>query len=200
MSRTIFIGDVHGCFDELSELLGKLNVSPSDQVYFVGDLINKGPESLKVISLVSEQKNFTSIMGNHEYEFLQNIAAKEVKIFQKKIAKKHLDWLRGLENYFVHEKFIMVHAGFDPRIPFKENSQATFLNIRKINQNPWHDYYFGDKLIIYGHWAKQGLMVKKNTIGLDSGCVYGNFLSSYILEEDKIIQVKAKRSYCPIKK
>jgi bis(5'-nucleosyl)-tetraphosphatase (symmetrical) len=43
--RTIIIGDVHGCLDELKALINQLELTPSDRLFFIGDLINKGPNS-----------------------------------------------------------------------------------------------------------------------------------------------------------
>jgi bis(5'-nucleosyl)-tetraphosphatase (symmetrical) len=63
---------------------------------------------------------------------------------------------------------------------------------------PWHFYYLDKKLVIYGHWSVQGLHRTKNTVGLDSGCVYGKQLSAYCLEEDLIYQINAKKCYADV--
>ena len=175
--------------------MGKLEITKKDKVYFVGDLINKGPYSYEVLNLVKAEKNFISIMGNHEYECLAGNEAIRKAIFKRPLPKELLQWLRDLKHYVISKDFILVHGGFDPRVAFERNSVKTLINIRTINGLPWHDYYLGQKTVIYGHWARQGLKVKKNSIGLDSGCVYGGFLSAYILEEKKIVQVKAQKAY-----
>ena len=54
---------------------------------------------------------------------------------------------------------------------------------------PWDDFYRGDKRVVFGHWARRGLVVAKHCIGLDTGCVYGGKLSAWIAEEDRIVQV-----------
>lgn len=60
---------------------------------------------------------------------------------------------------------------------------------------PWYEIYIGTKKVVYGHWGAQRLMVRENTIGIDSGCVYGGELSAYILETSEIVQVPAKQTY-----
>ena len=60
---------------------------------------------------------------------------------------------------------------------------------------PWHAHYRGQHRVVYGHWARQGLHVADRLRGLDSGCVYGRELSAWIAEEDRIVQVKARRAY-----
>jgi len=68
--RTIFIGDVHGCFYELVELFQKANIQREDRVIFVGDLVNKGPDSLGVLkfarTVVETQPGSVVVSGNHE--------------------------------------------------------------------------------------------------------------------------------------
>ena len=70
MPRTIFIGDVHGCFYELVELFQKLDVQRDDRVVFVGDLVDKGPDSLGVLrfarNVVETQPGSVVVSGNHE--------------------------------------------------------------------------------------------------------------------------------------
>lgn len=60
----------------------------------------------------------------------------------------------------------------------------------------WHRFYAGAWTVAYGHWARQGLHVAPRLRGLDSGCVYGKLLSAWIAEEDRIVQVPARRAYC----
>jgi len=70
MSRTIFIGDVHGCFYELVDLFQRLDVQRDDRVIFVGDLVDKGPDSLGVLrfarNVVQTQPGSVVVSGNHE--------------------------------------------------------------------------------------------------------------------------------------
>lgn len=77
--RTIVIGDVHGCIRELELLLRKLDVK-KDHLVFLGDLIDKGPDSAAVVHLVndlSDSNKVTFIVGNHEDKFLRYIARKK---------------------------------------------------------------------------------------------------------------------------
>lgn len=63
--RTLIIGDVHGCIDELRDLLTELQYRPgADRLYFIGDLINKGPSSLEVFRYF-QSLDAVSILGNH---------------------------------------------------------------------------------------------------------------------------------------
>ena len=69
MPRTIAIGDVHGCADEFEELLKRLKLKSDDKVIQVGDLVNRGPDSHRVVELAREYQ-VESIIGNHELRLI----------------------------------------------------------------------------------------------------------------------------------
>jgi bis(5'-nucleosyl)-tetraphosphatase (symmetrical) len=58
---------------------------------------------------------------------------------------------------------------------------------------PWDDFYRGPKRVVFGHWARCGLVVRPQCIGLDTGCVYGGQLTAWIAEDDRIVQVDGWR-------
>ena len=63
--RIIAIGDIHGCHLEFADLLAQINLTKDDQLILLGDLVNRGPDSTKVIDL-ARQNNAISLLGNHE--------------------------------------------------------------------------------------------------------------------------------------
>jgi bis(5'-nucleosyl)-tetraphosphatase (symmetrical) len=65
------IGDVQGCYDELCELLSKISFNPqTDTLYFLGDLINRGPKNLETINLIRSLPRSSTVLGNHDLHFL----------------------------------------------------------------------------------------------------------------------------------
>ena len=217
--RTIIIGDIHGCFDELSLLLQKCHFShQNDQVICVGDLINKGPKSFEVLQLVRDQ-GFKTVLGNHELKLLEiaksypsrdSLSEKNQLFFQllDQMGKQADDWIQWIQSwpkYIDDSNFLVVHGGFPPDASIQNVSVEVLSTIRTWDgegkdlahpENPaWHDLYHEEKLVVYGHWATQGLKIKDNSIGLDSGCVYGGQLSALILPERKIVQVDALKAY-----
>ena len=71
--RTLFVGDVHGCYTELKGLLEMANFKPdSERLFFVGDLINRGPKSLEVLKL-DHRLSASCVLGNHERSFLKHL-------------------------------------------------------------------------------------------------------------------------------
>lgn len=65
------ISDIHGCYEEYRELLAKINFSPNDVLYILGDAMDRGPEPIKVIRDIMMRPNVTYIIGNHDFIMLQ---------------------------------------------------------------------------------------------------------------------------------
>jgi hypothetical protein len=91
---------------------------------------------------------------------------------------------------------LVVHGGIQPDITLEKQKAETLCNLRTLEDGtPWHERYRGKKPVVYGHWARQGLWVRENSIGLDSGCVYGKGLSAVIFPGKEIVQVRARKIY-----
>lgn len=213
MGRTIIIGDVHGCFVELMELLEKAKFDQSeDKLIFLGDLINKGPDSVKVLKFVKEGGH-SSIVGNHELGLLR-AASNETYMVRGFLKLKeelgaefddYISWIKTFPLYIETDNFICIHGGLEPEVSIEKQRAEMATRIRtwdgtgddlKDESNPpWYDFYKGEKIIVYGHWAAQGLIVRENTIGLDTGCVWGGDLSALILPDGEILSVSAKKMY-----
>lgn len=205
MKRTIFIGDVHGCYLELKQLVEELRLSEQDRVIMLGDLINRGPDPAGVVKLVHEY-GFETLMGNHEYHYLSNYKKhKPYHSLYESIGPELHEWIRNLPAYIEDEHFIAVHAGLIPELPLSRTHREILLNVRtwdgkgkdmKSPKNPpWYELYTGKRPVIYGHWASQGLTIRHNTMGIDTGCVYGGSLTALILEKRRLVQIPAKEVY-----
>lgn len=204
--RTIVVGDVHGCLQELKELLKACQFqNETDELVFVGDLIGKGPDSLEVLKFI-KALNARAVIGNHELSFLahQKVPSQrpDWTALSREMGEELEAWVSYIQSwpsYIEEESFLVVHAGLCPgRAPDKTPLEilATIRtwdgegkNLNNSQDPAWHELYSGQKLVVYGHWAMQGLLEKPNSIGLDSGCVYGGKLSALILPDKKIIQV-----------
>ncbi|MCY4328836.1 MAG: metallophosphoesterase [Endozoicomonadaceae bacterium] len=212
-TRTIIIGDVHGCFDELQAILKKVAYSPqSDRLIMTGDVISKGPYPFKTLQFCREI-NAEVVAGNHEYAFMLYLQGKKppysgfLQLKQNMLPdiEQWQEWFEHLPLFIATSEFLVVHAGLHPSLPVEKTDPHILTTIRTWdgkgeslnceNDPPWFDFYTGKKLVIFGHWAKRGLVVRDNVTGLDSGCVYGNDLSALILPERKIVQVKAAQTY-----
>src|SRR5215510_10873039 len=69
--RTIVVGDIHGCYDELLDLLAKADFAASDRLIAVGDLITKGPKNSELLDRFIADEQFSSVIGNHDLAVLR---------------------------------------------------------------------------------------------------------------------------------
>lgn len=205
--RTIVIGDVHGCWDELQDLLRAVKAGPEDRLISVGDLICKGPRSRRVIEWAMAQKNVECVLGNHELRFLNcrrrgvipNVKPYDLEVYQE-FGAGYEEAMRYIARWPLTVSgpgFLVVHAGFDPREGLEWQSDVQLTTMRKLKdtQQPWYEQYRESPLVVFGHWAKPEAVVRKNAIGLDTGCVYGGSLTALILPERRLVSVPARRAY-----
>ena len=124
--RTIIIGDVHGMHDELQALIFKLNPTPEDRVFFLGDLVDKGPDSLKVLRYV-RYNGWTVVCGNHEESTLSLYAkAQKAGTFDGLRKVEREPWIKELSTPIVEwmrtfplivrpvPGIVLVHGGMFP--------------------------------------------------------------------------------------
>lgn len=120
------IGDIQGCYSELCRLLEKINFDPSeDTLWFCGDLVNRGPESLQTLRLVKSLGNSAlTVLGNHDLHLLAlyhgikkiRVSSDLRKILNSPDCGELLDWLQSqpLLHYDKEHKTVVVHAGIHP--------------------------------------------------------------------------------------
>jgi bis(5'-nucleosyl)-tetraphosphatase (symmetrical) len=122
---TYAIGDVQGCYDELQALLGRVGFDRArDRLWFVGDLVNRGPKSLQVLRFVRELGDrAVVILGNHDLHLLTQHEGFERKrkddtfddVLGAPDARELVDWVRTRPMMHVEGNFAMVHAGLLPQ-------------------------------------------------------------------------------------
>ncbi len=167
MSRRLFIGDIHGHYDGLMQLVAMISPTDNDTLHFVGDLIDRGPKSFQVVKYVREH-NYPCVLGNHEHLLLNAFPDENPNLgaFQgwlnsggqptltsypdTEALLDHVEWLKQLPLYIDLGDIFLVHAGLDPNKLLSEQTQMDFCWIRDVfhrSPNP----FFPDKLIITGH-------------------------------------------------
>ena len=216
MSRTIIIGDVHGCALEFETLLRSLKLRSGDKIIQVGDLINRGPESHRTIELAKEYK-VKCVLGNHEIRLLKarNLKNPEnLKPYDQdtldQLTEKDWNFLETMRPY-IHKKkrnTVIVHAGFLPKPAWHKQNIDIITQIQIIDasgqpakrQSPtdvssWADHWPGTPFVVYGHTSRPKVIRRNNTIGIDTGCVFGGHLTAYTLQDQSIIQIPARKAY-----
>jgi len=215
--RTILIGDVHGCLDELQALLTKCGATRGERIVFVGDLVAKGPDSQGVVALAREL-GAACVRGNHDEAVLRYLRAKRAGETQPRLKKTHVEVGESLSkadvayleatplSLVLGEELWVVHAGIDPRRPLAQQEPAHLMSMRTLRSDGkpsprlddgelWARAWHGPAHIVFGHDAITGLQQHAFATGLDTGCVYGRRLTALIFPEHALIHVDARRSY-----
>jgi len=211
MGRTIVIGDIHGCFDELQDLLRVVELRTDDRVIAVGDLVVKGPRNCDVLDRFIEDDRFSSVIGNHDRALRQYWRGEPVKLTSEaRIAAEELDskrerysaYLRSLPFTIELGSHLVVHAGVRPGVPLERQMASDLTEMRTMGANPsrrkgvpWYDVYRGKRIVLFGHWPSKSPRMAPHAIGLDTACVYGGRLTGYIIELNQFVSVPARRAY-----
>jgi serine/threonine protein phosphatase 1 len=192
--RLLAIGDIHGCLSQLCTLLDQVAPTTHDQLVFLGDYVDRGPDSAGVVETLLELRarlpHTVFLRGNHEQMLLDVLGGDDPAIFlinggEQTIASyrkrggwpppaAHQDFYRNLTYSFETEKFIFVHAGLRPGTPLARQHPADLLWIRQTFLSSDEDW---GKTVVFGHTPRQTVLVSKTRIGLDTGCVYGGRLT-----------------------
>jgi predicted phosphodiesterase len=214
--RTLLIGDVHGCADELETLLEVFAPGPGDRLLAVGDLINRGPDSRRVLDL-ARHHGIRAVLGNHELRLLAawragNPDALKARDRPTFAALRETDWtwIQGWPHVLSipAQALLVVHGGFVPGAPWREQDADTVTSVqvldnanrpRKRNDlpagRPWAVTWNGPEHVVYGHTPRPQVLRHKLATGIDTGCVYGYTLSALSLPDGGILRVPARRRY-----
>lgn len=214
------IGDVHGCADELEELLGSLPLDDRSTVVMLGDYIDRGPHSRRVLDVLIEWKSkhdIVTLSGNHEEmlrEFLDGTNPQRVARFilnggsstladyaddhgEWVIPSAHVRFLEELKLWHETDEHFFVHAGV-PDIPLREldpvRDRDELLWIRRAFISSTHRW---EKRIVHGHTPVNAVEVSSSRINIDTACAYGGFLTAIELPSHRLYSVPRKTGLRP---
>lgn len=216
--RHIFIGDIHGCIDEVTDLLSRLDVKPDDVVVATGDLTRKGPAADRCVSLWREH-GYLSVLGNNDVKMLER-AGRVRALFARRpdrVVLRRRDLLAEIGRWPLVLEFsdvgvIVVHGGVMPdgSTPREAALELRYLRrdgdgwriVPKGKDKPgdrfWSEVWDGDRIVVYGHTPRREPRIDRSAIGIDTGCVYGGKLTAAVFERAGIWtlrDVPARRAY-----
>ncbi|ACR79117.1 MULTISPECIES: metallophosphoesterase family protein [Kosmotoga] len=202
------IGDIHGCLESLKKLIEKINPSRTDMLIFVGDYIDRGPNSKGVVDFLiklSRSRKCIFIRGNHEQMLLDYLnGGKTRKLWHfngmeytinsyggiDKIPEKHIRFFEKTILFHETDEYVFVHAGVRPGIPLNKQKDGDLLWIR--DEFIYAEWPVKDKVVIFGHTpVLQEPLIMKDKIGIDTGCVYGGKLTALRLDDMCFFSVKS---------
>jgi len=192
------ISDIHGCSKTLKALIEKISLTKDDQLFLLGDYIDRGPDSMGVIDylleLQQEEYNVFPIRGNHEEELLfinkykpNSLVVKYIqkeKIFNffsssQELKRNYFEFFHSLPYFIELDNYFLVHAGFNFNSvkPFEDIHEM--IDIRNWKYNP---LIANNKTIIHGHdphelnEIEKRIKMNDKIIPLDNGCVFDSVL------------------------
>jgi protein phosphatase len=229
------IGDVHGCYDELVGLLTELgyeisedgsNASHPDgrRAVFLGDLVDRGPNTPGVLRLVMGMVAAGSALcvpGNHEKKLVRALRGRDVQIrhgLAESLAQledespefRHaaVEFLDGLISHFVLDdgRLVVAHAGMREEMQGRASAAVRAFALYgettgEIDEfglpvrYPWAQEYRGKAIVVYGHTPVPQAEWVNNTINVDTGCVFGGALTALRYPEKELVSVPATRTY-----
>ncbi len=234
------IGDVHGCLDELILLLARLGyqvklnprkestyvVTPPEgrRVVFVGDLVDRGPDSPGVLKLVMDMVQAGTafcVTGNHDDKFKRHLMGRKVKVahgLEQTLAQmenedeefetKVRQFLQSLPDHLVLDggRITVAHAGIKEAMQGRQSGEVrSFCMYGETTgetdefglpvRHNWAGEYEGESIVVYGHTPVPEAIWQNQTINIDTGCVFGGALSALRFPEKEIISVPAAKVY-----
>lgn len=200
------IGDIHGMVNELEEKLKLIKLDSKEEnpeIVFLGDYIDRGNDSKKVIDILCSLKNCVFLKGNHEDMLIKALKNKkyntwlslggyktvlsygikklnnldddsyslddEYDMANFKLPENHMEFLNNLKNFHETENFYFCHGGVNPNLPLDMQDWNSLL----YGNNRFHygeQNVVYDKKIVYGHYAREDVLVENNRICIDTGC------------------------------
>ncbi|WP_313811704.1 polynucleotide kinase-phosphatase [Glutamicibacter sp.] len=233
------IGDVHGCLDELQMLLAKLGYSiecdiegravnavhaAGRRAVFVGDLVDRGPDSAGVLRLVMgmvRQGNALAVSGNHEDKLVRALRERNVSLTHgldqtmaqiqaegPQFRRDVTDFCASLLSHVVLDdgNLVVAHAGLIEKYQGRASKRVrAFALYGQVTgevdefglpvRYPWANDYRGKASVLFGHTPMTEVAWINNTACLDTGCVFGGELSAMRYPEREVLSVAALKKY-----
>lgn len=206
------VGDIHGHLDKLESLINKLPLTADDRLIFLGDYIDRGPDSRGVISLllqIKEQYDCVFLCGNHEHimrDYLQGCLVYDRELWRLNggfdcldsygivspvpgnvdVPSEHTAFLQSLKYYHQEPGFVFVHGGLNCDLPLEKNRWNDILWPRSAFYAS--RYNWSEGVVVFGHTPFDEPLVQPNKIGIDTGCAYGGPLTAVRLPEVEFYQ------------
>lgn len=205
--RIIAVGDIHGCSKALQGLVDAIHPQATDCLVFLGDYVDRGPDSKGVIDLLLELKSTCRtvfLLGNHEIMFRGALRGLSPDLWLQiggrptltsyggllqHVSHEHVDFLDGLLPFFETEHHIFVHANYVASLPLPEQPEESLYWEHLSDRVP--QPHFSGKHVLLGHSPQP-----RGEVGayghftcLDTACVAGYWLTAMDVYSHEVWQV-----------
>ena len=208
------IGDIHGCAKTLNALLDRIAPSEDDHLVFVGDYIDRGPDSKGAIDRLIQLKDeckCTFLRGNHEAMMLDFLNFNELGLWringgqatldsyrtgkELNISEEHESFIRNTLLYYDDPAFFFVHAGLKAHLSIEQNIEQYGEEVYLWERSHLAASDFAwEKPVVCGHTPQREPIDRPELICIDTGCVYHTYpgfgyLTAVKLPEREMIRV-----------
>lgn len=210
--RTIAIGDVHGCAQSLALLLEQFNPLTDDCVVFLGDYIDRGPNSRSVLDqilVLQQQCQVVALLGNHETMLLESLDRGSPLSFWTaqcggsstlasyggqlhNIPANHIDFLRTCRRFHETDTHLYVHANYHPQQPLAEQPDEILL-WKHLSWSVPPPHHSG-KTAIVGHTPQRSgqILDVGHLRCIDTACFAGGWLTALHVESGRSWQANER--------
>jgi serine/threonine protein phosphatase 1 len=209
MARTIFIGDIHGCWDELCALLDKVALTDDDVVVSVGDLVDRGPDPTSVINFFRRRPNAVAVCGNHERKHVRGLLSFSQQITRCQLGDGYADavaWMGTLPYWWACAEAVAVHAAVVPGVAVEDAPtdvlSGTTSGLQRLEGQLggryWHDVHDGPLPVVFGHHVVDEPLIRPGrAYGIDTGVCFGGRLTALIVPSFELVSVPSTGDHWP---
>ncbi len=212
--KYIVIGDIHGCAKSLDALLGKVTPYSDRSHIFIGDYIDRGPDSRGVVDHVREfarSHRCVFLRGNHESMLMEAVETGNRTFWlmnggmetldsydtntPEEIPADHLRFFCETRLWLNTPEYLFIHAGLDPKRPVDEQlSDPDIEHTALWERRHVHRPVLWEKTVVFGHTPVTKPLIEERKIAIDTGCVfqggaYGTLTALLLPEKTIITQV-----------
>lgn len=213
VARSVIIGDIHGCYDELVELLEVAHVRDDNLLISVGDVVDRGPRPLEVIDLFRTRPRSRVLMGNHERKHVREVFSYAQQITRLQLGARYaecVEWMRTLPYYHETPEVRVVHAAMVPGVPLADQDEDVLAGTTSGEQKLaaqlgggyWHERYQDATPIVFGHHVvgRDPLVTPNRVYGIDTGACHGGRLTALSVPDFTLYAVDARADHWSIAK
>jgi serine/threonine protein phosphatase 1 len=213
VARTVIVGDIHGCYEELVQLLDVARVRDDDLLISVGDVVDRGPRPLDVIELCRNRPRSLVLMGNHERKHVREVFSYAQQITRLQLGARYAEcvaWMKTLPYYHETPEVRVVHAAMVPGVPLANQDEDVLAGTTsgehklaaQLAGGFWHERYSDATPIVFGHHVvgRDPLVTPNRVYGIDTGACHGGRLTAVSVPDFTLYSVDARADYWTIAK
>lgn len=213
--QRLIIGDIHGCYDEFQALLDAAGLGDDDEIIALGDIVDRGPDTPRVLAFFAQRPNARSLQGNHERKHTRGARGELRPALSQLISQWQvgeaaypaaLAQMEALPVALELPEATLVHGFWEPGRPLDQQRESVLVGtlsgegyLERTYPGAWYEQYDGPKPLIVGHrdYQRTGepLIYHERVYALDTGCCVGGRLTGLLLPAFRLVSVPSQADH-----